>query len=493
MIIEFLKSYLLYSVVGFAGAWFDWEYRCLSCPSQHSVFDTDIVTVMVGDEHSPETMPPMPNGSCACIFRLSKVTLEILNYYVFAPLNAFNGNYDTIGRYSVAELLFKLYKMGKNVQLIVTSGTEFIEGGPVSFTESAQVCFSQFLGREQPMEGMVSLLMFPAPLLLRSKIQSRDTDEEPLAAVMADIKVEATHTAIEANTHDITRRMAGMLVQRDRTYSVFREVYTPSKVQESIREITDFHIKRRIEHNHNSRHAKISLKEVMSKKRGIRACEVRMMEDKTPNPAYLCEYSVAIHANLLGRGKLELSQEDKASLQTLRRVSIKYYAQLSNVLSNGEAYTRAIHSYYLYLGNMQKGEFLCVHPTKHQKVQIFDNAELMRSHWQSCHGIEQGEILLPFVMPALIKEHEPALERMAAVGTGNPGQVGPPGGHTGPGADAKLAGDTGTSNTKPKGTAGTRVESGKRSDKTHRGGNRSTTTGRGMAHYVRKRPPTTKI
>ena len=128
---------------------------------------------------------------------------------------------------------------------------------------------------------------------------------------------------------------------------------------------------------------------------------------------------------------------------------------------------------------MQKGEFLCVHPTKHQKVQIFDNAELMRSHWQSCHGIDQGEILLPFIMPALIKEHTPDSGRMAAVGTGNQGQVGPPGGNTGPGADAKLAGDTGTSNTKPKGTAGTRVESGKRSDKTHRGGNRSTTTGRG--------------
>ena len=69
-----------------------------------------------------------------------------------------------------------------------------------------------------------------------------------------------------------------------------------------------------------------------------------MMEDKTPNPGYLCEYSVAFHANLLGRGKLELSQEDKDSLQALRRVTIKYYAHLSNVLSNGEAYTRAIHS-----------------------------------------------------------------------------------------------------------------------------------------------------
>ena len=160
-------------------------------------------------------------------------------------------------------------------------------------------------------------------------------------------------------------------------------------------------------------------------------------------------------------------------------MSIKYFAKLSNVLSNGEAYTRAIHAYYQYLGDMQKGEFLCVNNTKHQNIQIFDNSELMRLHWHSCHGIDQGEILLPFVMPALIKELEPALEHRAAVGTGTQGQVGPPGGHTGPGADAKLAGDAGTSNSKPKGTAGTGVESGKMSKKNHRGGNRSTTTGRG--------------
>ena len=93
----------------------------------------------------------------------------------------------------------------------------------MSYTESAQVCFSQFLGKAQPIEGMVRLLTFPAPLLLRSKHQTRDTAMEPLTSAMADIKVEATHSAMEANTHDITWRMSGMLVQRDQTYSVYRE------------------------------------------------------------------------------------------------------------------------------------------------------------------------------------------------------------------------------------------------------------------------------
>ena len=75
-----------------------------------------------------------------------------------------------------------------------------------------------------------------------------------------------------------------MLVQRDQTYSVYREVYTPSPVQETLREVVDYHIKRRIDHNHNSRHAKLSIKETMAKKRGIRASESRMLADKTPNP-----------------------------------------------------------------------------------------------------------------------------------------------------------------------------------------------------------------
>ena len=170
--------------------------------------------------------------------------------------------------------------MGKRVFLGIVSGTEFMEGGPVSYTESAQVCFSQFMGKAQPVEGMVRLLTFPAPLLCRSKHQTRDTAIEPLTSAMADIKVEATHSAMEANTHDITRKVSGLLVQRDQTYSVYRETYTPSPVQESLREVVDYHIKRRVDLNHNSRYAKLSIKETMDRKRGVRATESRMLADK---------------------------------------------------------------------------------------------------------------------------------------------------------------------------------------------------------------------
>ena len=107
----------------------------------------------------------------------------------------------------------------------------------------------------------------------------------------------------------------------------------------------------------------------------------------------------------------------------------------------------------------------------------------MRSHWASCHGIDQGDILLPMVIPVLLKEKVPNTGLMAAVGTGNPGQDGPPGGNTGPGADARPAGGPGTSNTerggRPKGTAGSSGEAGKRSEKGQKVGNRSTTSGRG--------------
>ena len=132
-------------------------------------------------------------------------------------------------------------------------------------------------------------------------------------------------------------------------------------------------------------------------------------------------------------------------------------------------FTRAIYSYYLFLGNIQKGEFLCVNLKMHDKVQQFDSAELMRAHWATCHGIDQGEILLPMVIPVLLKENAPTTGQGAVGRPGNPGQDGPPGGSAGPGADARPAGGSGTSNLerggRPEGTPGSSDEAGKRSDK----------------------------
>ena len=156
--------------------------------------------------------------------------------------------------------------------------------------------------------------------------------------------------------------------------------------------------------------------------RGIRATESRMLADKTPCPGYQTEWSVAFHGNLLRGGSLTLSKEDLAYLQRLRRVTIKYFAHLFNVLSNGELFTRAVYSYYLFLGDMKEGEFLCVNLEKHDKVQQFTCEQLMREHWHTCHGISLEEIMLPMIVPVLIKEHtRPNIKELwLGSGSGNP-------------------------------------------------------------------------
>ena len=126
---------------------FSRDYKCLSCPSRHSVLISDTITVLVGDQHCPESMPHMADGSCACVVRLSNISVEQLNYYIFGTLNNFGGNWENLKRFGVTELLLKIYEMGRRVFLGVVSGTECLEGGPVSYTNSAQVCFSQFMGK----------------------------------------------------------------------------------------------------------------------------------------------------------------------------------------------------------------------------------------------------------------------------------------------------------------------------------------------------------
>ena len=47
------------------------------------------------------------------------------------------------------------------------------------------------MGKGLPMLGMVMLVSFPAPMQCISKHELRDTDQEPLSSVMADLKYEA--------------------------------------------------------------------------------------------------------------------------------------------------------------------------------------------------------------------------------------------------------------------------------------------------------------
>ena len=39
------------------------DYKCASCPSRHSVLSADTITVVIGDQHCPESMPPMAVGA----------------------------------------------------------------------------------------------------------------------------------------------------------------------------------------------------------------------------------------------------------------------------------------------------------------------------------------------------------------------------------------------------------------------------------------------
>ena len=55
------------------------------------------------------------------VVRLSNITVEELNYYVFGSLNNFGGNWENLKRFGVSELLLKCNDMGKRVFLSVVS------------------------------------------------------------------------------------------------------------------------------------------------------------------------------------------------------------------------------------------------------------------------------------------------------------------------------------------------------------------------------------
>ena len=89
----------------------------------------DTITVVLGDQHCPESMPPMADGSCALMVRLSNITLEEMNFYVFGAINNFGVNWENLKSFGISELLLKLNDLGKRVFLSVVSGTECVEGG----------------------------------------------------------------------------------------------------------------------------------------------------------------------------------------------------------------------------------------------------------------------------------------------------------------------------------------------------------------------------
>ena len=68
-------------------------------------------------------------------------------------------------------------------------------------------------------------------------------------------------------------------------------------------------------------------------------------------------------------------------------------------MSNLKEYTVAVYCYMLSLGEMGKGDFLCVNQEQHGEFKSFDTEGEMRSHWAECHKISLEEVFLMLVVP----------------------------------------------------------------------------------------------
>ena len=107
--------------------------------------------------------------------------------------------------YGIADLLIKCTEQGKKVYLAVLSGTEVVEGGPVSIGNSQQTLFSQFHNKGLYLKDLTSLIWFPAPLQHNEPHELRDKPNEPGLSVMTDIMYEATMTAAQNHLRHLHR------------------------------------------------------------------------------------------------------------------------------------------------------------------------------------------------------------------------------------------------------------------------------------------------
>ena len=120
----------------------------------------------------------------------------------------------------------------------------------------------------------------------------------------------------------------------------------------------------------------------------------------------------------------------------MRKVTIKFFANKFNILADQLEFTLAIHRYLLYLGSLVKGDFMCVNQEHHEKVKVFDTEPLMREHWKECHGIQVEEILMPMLVPDMLKEpgrNNLNVQGSSGTQSSTPGPSGPQGGAPGPG------------------------------------------------------------
>ena len=136
------------------------------------------------------------------------------------------------------------------------------------------------------------------------------------------------------------------------------------------------------------------------------------MRDGTPNPAYIVEWVAAIQKDLMTWGALRVDAEVVTKVQGLKKSFMKHYTNFANTLASQRDFTISVHTYLLYLGPMEKGDWLCVNLDKQAKLETFDSEVLMRAQWQKCNSIELTEVFVPFVVPDSTIEPAPKFNIM---------------------------------------------------------------------------------
>ena len=103
-------------------------------------------------------------------------------------------------------------------------------------------------------------------------------------------------------------------------------------------------------------------------------------------------------------GALLITKEVAKYIQGLKKEYSKFYGKNYNILSDQKEYTVALYRYMMYLGVMEKGDYLCVNQYRHDHVKLFDTEELMRARWLECHQIQLDEIFLMMLVTDMCKE-----------------------------------------------------------------------------------------
>ena len=146
----------------------------------------------------------------------------------------------------------------------------------------------------------------------------------------------------------------------------------------------------------------------MDAKRGIRMTQDRLLSDGTPNPGYVVEWTVGFQSDMKTGGALLITKEVAKYIQGLKKEYSKFYGRNYNILSDQKEYTVALYRYMMYLGAMEKGDYLCVNQYRHDHVKQFDTeagVNIFQNEWIFHPGkVSQfgifGEEFLYFVIRA---------------------------------------------------------------------------------------------